>query len=109
VVICGEFPTVPPANSLDILWGIMWFHDPERKPMTSRRDLMTSRRDLTEGHLVRNIIYLSWPIVVSALLQTTVGIVDIMMVGVLGPQPLAAVGMARFILMVVLANLYHHL
>jgi putative MATE family efflux protein len=63
---------------------------------------MTSRRDLTEGHIVRNIIYLSWPIVVSALLQTTVGIVDIMMVGVLGPQPLAAVGMARFILMVVL-------
>jgi len=63
---------------------------------------MTSRRDLTEGHIVRNIIYLSWPIVVSALLQTTVGIVDIMMVGVLGPQPLAAVGMGRFILMIVL-------
>ncbi|MCL0075819.1 MATE family efflux transporter [Dehalococcoidia bacterium] len=63
---------------------------------------MTRRRDLTEGHIVRNILYLSWPIVVSALLQTTVGIVDIMMVGVLGPQPLAAVGMGRFVLMIVI-------
>jgi putative MATE family efflux protein len=63
---------------------------------------MITGRDLTEGHIVRNIIYLSWPIVVSALLQTTVGIVDIMMVGILGPQPLATVGMGRFILMLAL-------
>ena len=63
---------------------------------------MTKRRDLTEGHIVRNIIYLSWPIVVANLLQTMVGIVDTMMVGFLGPQALAAVGMARFILMMVL-------
>ncbi len=70
-------------------------HDLEEKPMPSRRDL-------TEGHIVRNILYLSWPIVVSALLQTTVGIVDVMMVGFLGPQPLAAVGIGRFILIIVL-------
>ncbi|MBT9161778.1 MAG: putative FMN/FAD exporter YeeO [Dehalococcoidia bacterium] len=66
---------------------------------------MRKGRDLTEGHIVRNITYLSWPIVVSALLQTTVGIVDTMMVGVLGPQPLAAVGMGHFILMLVLVFL----
>jgi putative MATE family efflux protein len=63
---------------------------------------MRKRRDLTEGNIVKNIIYLSWPIVVSFLLQTAVGIVDTMMVGALGPKPLAAVGMSRFIFMVVL-------
>lgn len=63
---------------------------------------MIKRRDLTEGHIVKNIIYLSWPIVVANLLQTMVGIVDTAMVGFLGPQALAAVGMARFILMMVL-------
>jgi putative MATE family efflux protein len=73
----------------------MWHQDPERISIIERRDL-------TEGHIVRNIIYLSWPIVAFALLQTTVGIVDIMMVGILGPQPLAAVGMGRFILMIAL-------
>lgn len=44
---------------------------------------------------MRQIVYLSWPIVVASLLQVAVGIADIKMVGVLGSDAIAAVGMAR--------------
>lgn len=69
---------------------------------TSPKNRIHQQRNLTEGSIVKNILYLSWPIVVSSLLQTTMGIADTLMVGALGPESLAAVGMSRFIFMVVL-------
>jgi putative MATE family efflux protein len=59
-------------------------------------------KDLTTGNHVGNVLFLVWPIVITSLLQTTLGIADTIMVGRLGTQPLAAVGMGRFILMVVI-------
>ena len=59
-------------------------------------------KDLTTGNHVGNVLFLVWPIVIASLLQTVVGIADTIMVGRLGAQPLAAVGMGRFIFMVVI-------
>lgn len=53
---------------------------------------------MTQGLLLRQILYLSWPIVAASLLQVAVGIADIKMVGALGPDAIAAVGMARAIM-----------
>lgn len=49
-----------------------------------------------------NVLFLVWPIIIASLLQSVVGIADMIMVGRLGAQPLAAVGMGRFIFMVVI-------
>ncbi len=59
-------------------------------------------KDLTTGNHVGNVLFLVWPVVIASLLQTVVGIADTIMVGRLGTQPLAAVGMGRFVFMVVI-------
>lgn len=65
---------------------------------------MVNRRSvvLTEGNIFRNVWYLAWPVVISYLLQTLVGIADVKMVGALGPESIAAVGLGRMALMVVI-------
>ncbi len=56
----------------------------------------TRRRvDLTEGHLLRRIVLLAWPIVAASFLQWVMGVADIKMVGQLGPEAIAAVGQSR--------------
>ncbi|MGI5816917.1 MAG: MATE family efflux transporter [Armatimonadota bacterium] len=53
------------------------------------------RVDLTEGHLLHKIVLLAWPIVTASFLQWIEGVVDIKMVGQLGPEAIAAVGQSR--------------
>ncbi|NLO04979.1 MAG: MATE family efflux transporter [candidate division WS1 bacterium] len=53
------------------------------------------RVDLTHGHLLGQIVRLSWPIVAGSFLQWMMGVVDIKMVGTLGPASIAAVGTSR--------------
>ena len=65
-----------------------------------------SRVDMTEGSLLRKTLYLSWPIVAASLLQVAVGIADIKMVGVLGPEAIAAVGMARSVIFTLVALVF---
>ncbi len=65
-----------------------------------------SRVDMTQGSLLRKTLYLSWPIVAASLLQVAVGIADIKMVGVLGPEPIAAVGMARSVIFTLVALVF---
>lgn len=56
----------------------------------------TRRRvDLTEGNLVSKIALLAWPIVAASFLHWVEGVVDIRMVGELGPEAIAAVGQSR--------------
>ncbi len=62
--------------------------------------------DMTRGSLLRQTVYLSWPIVAASLLQVAVGIADIKMVGVLGPEPIAAVGMARTVIFTLVALVF---
>ena len=63
--------------------------EPEPSPAVTRRV------DLTRGNLLRQIAFLSWPIVAASFLQWLIGVVDIRMVGILGPAAIAAVGTSR--------------
>ena len=83
---CSDTPTVPNAE----------------QPRTPA----ASRVDMTHGSLLRQTVYLSWPIVAASLLQVAVGIADIKMVGVLGPEPIAAVGMARSVIFTLVALVF---
>lgn len=83
---CSNTPTVPKAE----------------QPRTPA----ASRVDMTRGSLLRQTVYLSWPIVAASLLQVAVGIADIKMVGVLGPEPIAAVGMARTVIFTLVALVF---
>ncbi len=60
------------------------------------------RVDTTAGPLVTKVLLLSWPIVLTHLLQTAVSVADIWMVGKLGAQELAAVGIARSVMFVLI-------
>ncbi len=63
--------------------------EPEPPPAVTRRV------DLTQGNLLKQIALLSWPIVAGSFLQWLMGVVDIKMVGTLGPASIAAVGTSR--------------
>lgn len=57
------------------------------------RGLLLGRRP-GAGPIGREILGLSWPVMLSAVLVTMVGLIDVLMVGRLGPHALAAVGYA---------------
>ena len=63
--------------------------EPEPAPAVTRRV------DMTRGHLLRQIVRLSWPIVAGSFVHWLMGVVDIKMVGTLGPAAIAAVGTSR--------------
>src|SRR3972149_2959883 len=56
----------------------------------------------TQGSILKNVWNLSWPIVSSYFLQTLVSLVDIKMVGALGQENIAAIGLANSAIFVVL-------
>jgi putative MATE family efflux protein len=53
-----------------------------------------ARHDLTQGSIVKNLIRLSWPILVTQLLMTLGPTIDTIWVGKLGGTAIAAVGVA---------------
>ena len=57
-----------------------------------------------DRELLRVVWRLAWPTVVYSLLQTLVGLVDVYMVGRLGPEAIAAVGFSLQILMLVMVG-----
>jgi len=79
---------------------------PNHSEPEQHRTPAAGRVDMTRGSLLRQTVYLSWPIVVGSLLQVAVGIADIKMVGVLGPEPIAAVGMARSVIFTLVALVF---
>jgi len=58
-----------------------------------------AKRDLTQGSIPRNLITLALPLIAANLLQTTFNIVDMLFVGRLGPQAIAAISLAGVLLM----------
>ena len=56
------------------------------------------RKDLTIGSITRNLWYLALPMIVGNLLQDAFNIVDMIFVGKLGPDAIAAVGMGGTLL-----------
>ncbi len=51
-------------------------------------------RDLTEGSIVKNLCYLALPMILGNVLQNLFNIVDMIFVGRIGPDAIAAVGMS---------------
>ncbi len=64
------------------------------------------RVDLTQGSLLWGIVRLSWPIVAGAFLNWIMGVVDIKMVGYLGPDAIAAVGTSRAAIFTLMAAIF---
>jgi putative MATE family efflux protein len=60
------------------------------------------KSDLTEGSNIKTVWTISWPMVSTYLLQTLVSLVDVKMVGSLGQENIAAVGLATSALMIIL-------
>ena len=55
-------------------------------------------RDLTEGSIVKNLWYLALPMILGNVLQNLFNIVDMIFVGRIGPDAIAAVGMSGILL-----------
>src|SRR3990172_5617281 len=64
--------------------------------------MQQSNSYLTEGSIIKTVWSVSWPMVSTYFLQTLVSLVDIKMVGSLGQENIAAVGLATTALMIVL-------
>ncbi|HSW57517.1 MAG TPA: MATE family efflux transporter, partial [Dehalococcoidales bacterium] len=69
-------------------------------PGASRRT-----RDWTQGSILKNLLSLSWPMVVSNGLNVLGPTVDMIWLGKLGPDSMAAVGIAGMVVMLVNAFL----
>ncbi|MCX5750957.1 MAG: MATE family efflux transporter [Candidatus Saganbacteria bacterium] len=63
----------------------------------------TTKRDLTTGSISKNIWFLAVPMMVSNVLQTALSIIDMIWVGRLGADALAAVAMCSSVIFVVMS------
>jgi len=59
-------------------------------------------RDWTKGSIIRNLVMLSWPIMISQSLNMMGPTIDMIWVGRLGAAPIAAVGVAGMVVMLVM-------
>ncbi len=67
----------------------------------SHRKESAYNRDWTKGSVIKNLVLLSWPMVIMESLWVISQIVDLIWVGKLGPNSIAGVGIANIILMLV--------
>ena len=74
---------------------------PNRQPATVSRNT----RDWTKGSIMKNLLSLSWPMIVSNGLNVLGPTVDMIWLGKLGPDSMAAVGVAGMVVMLVNAFL----
>ncbi|MFC1632125.1 MATE family efflux transporter [Candidatus Omnitrophota bacterium] len=72
-------------------------HNPLMKPLLNRE-----RIDLTQGNVLRNIWVLALPMMLGNILHTAFNVIDMIWVGRLGAEAIAAVGMAGVVIMVVI-------
>ena len=70
------------------------------KEENSTTKASTSERDWTKGNITRNLLTLSWPIIISDTLNLIGPTIDMIWVGKLGAASIAGVGVAGLILMV---------
>lgn len=68
--------------------------------------LSLRRNNLTEGSIFSNIIYLAFPLMIGAFLQTTQSLIDMFWVGRLGSEALAAVAMGYTVVMIVVPLIF---
>src|SRR4030042_5001080 len=67
----------------------------------SHRKESAYNRDWTKGSVIKNLILLSWPMVIMESLWVISQIVDLIWVGKIGPHAIAGVGIANIMLMLV--------
>ncbi|MBN2059303.1 MAG: MATE family efflux transporter [Deltaproteobacteria bacterium] len=67
--------------------------------MESKRGKIFLQKDWTEGSIIRNLLMLSWPILISHSLNMLGPTIDLIWVGKLGSASMAGVGMAGTIVM----------
>lgn len=60
--------------------------------------MRNTRHDLTQGNILRNLLRLALPLILSNILQDLFNIVDMIFVGRLGPEAIAAVGLSGALL-----------
>jgi putative MATE family efflux protein len=60
-------------------------------------------RDWTQGNLIQNLLLLSWPVVVLGALYAVTLILEMIWVGRLGPASIAGVGVAGFVVLLVVS------
>ena len=70
---------------------------------SSKRDVVVNR-DWTKGNIFRNLMTLSWPMIISSSLATLGPTIDMIWVGRLGATSIAGVGVAGMIVMVVMVG-----
>jgi len=68
-----------------------------------RQAVAGTPQDYTEGHLGRAVFLLSVPMILEMVMESVFGIVDVFLVGRLGPEAVAAVGVTESLLTVVFA------
>ncbi|MFC1495019.1 MATE family efflux transporter [Thermodesulfobacteriota bacterium] len=59
-------------------------------------------KDWTRGNIFKNLLLLSWPLIISHIMMMTGPTIDMIWVGKLGPDAIAAVGVSGIIVMVVM-------
>lgn len=69
----------------------------------SSRKGSISNRDWTRGPVVKNLLQLSWPMIVMESLFVVSQVVDMIWIGRLGPSSIAAVGIANIVIMLVMS------
>ncbi|MFC1954882.1 MATE family efflux transporter [Chloroflexota bacterium] len=67
---------------------------------------MVFDRDWTKGSIIRNLLSLSWPMIINEALWSLGFIIDMIWVGKLGSAPIAAVGVAGIIVMVSMTAIF---
>jgi putative MATE family efflux protein len=71
-----------------------------------KRILSFRKNDLTRGSILKNILYLAFPLMISSSLQTTQSLIDMFWVGKLGSASIAAVAASGTILMVLVPLIF---
>ena len=69
---------------------------------SKKKERVSSLVEMSRENLPKAVLLLAWPIIVEMLLQSTVGIADTAMVGRIGPEAIAAVGLGNQFVMLLL-------
>jgi putative MATE family efflux protein len=77
----------------------------ERKSQGTNKLFNRQNRNLTTGNIYKNIWILAFPMMIGNVLQTVFNVVDMIFVGKLGPDSIAAVALCGMILMLIITLL----
>ena len=73
--------------------------------MKKTKKISISRRDWTKGGILKNLLMLSWPMMISQFLNMIGPTIDMIWVGKLGAVPIAGVGVGGMVVMFVMAGI----